>query len=157
MTRLRGRAPRAQRCVCKVVHGHYKNYTHIAALRHNRLCASRVMDGALNGEKLLAYVREKLLPVLRAGDIVVWDNLPAHKNTAVQKLLAGHGCEVKFLPPYSPDMNPIEMCNAKLKSDLRRAAAREHATLVKAVAKSVRSFTPRQCRNFFAHANYVSI
>jgi transposase len=143
--------------VCKVVHGHYKNFTLIAALRHNRLCADGVLDGALNSEKLLAYAREKLLPELRRGDMVIWDNLPAHKSAAVKKLLAAHGCRVMFLPPYSPDLNPIEMCNAKLKSDLRGAAAREHGQLVKAVAKSVRSFTPRQCQNYFSHAKYASI
>ena len=88
---------------------------------------------------------------------MVWDNLATHKTVAVKKLLAAHGCRVKFLPAYSPDMNPVEMCNSKLKSDLRGAAAREHGPLVKAVAKSVRSFTPQQCQNYFSHAKYVSI
>ena len=143
--------------MCKVAHGHHKNFTIIAALRHNRLCAPRVVDGALNSEKLLVYAREKLPPELRRGDIVVWDNPAAHKTVAVKKLLAAHGCRGMFLPAYSPDMNPIEMCNSKLKSDLRASAAREHGPLVKAAAKSVRSFRPWQCQNYFSHAKYASI
>ena len=124
------------------------------------MCRRRGGSGARskkNSERLLAYVREKLLPELRKGDIVIWDNLPAHKSVAVKKLLAARGCKLMFLPPYSPDLNPIEMGFSKLKSNVRRAAAREYKPLVKAVARSVKSFTPRQCENFFAHANYVSI
>lgn len=156
MARLRGRSPRGQRCVSAVPHGHYKNYTVVAALRQGLMCAHRVIEGAMNAERFLAYVREKLLPVLRRGDIVICDNLPAHKSSAVKKLLCSHGVELVFLPPYSPDLNPIEPAFSKLKSDMRKAAAREHRPLVRAVGRSVKSFTPRQCKNLFAHANYAS-
>jgi transposase len=156
MTRLRGRAPRGQRCLGKVPQGHYKTYTAIAALRRNRLCAPLVMDGAMNAGRFIAYVERQLLPELRAGDIVICDNLSAHKSASVKRLLAGHGCKLMFLPAYSPDLNPIEGSFSKIKSHVRAAAAREHQGLLKAFRASLRGFTPQMCRNLFSHAKYAT-
>jgi transposase len=156
MTRLRGRSPRGQRCVGRVPHGHYKTCTAIAALRHNRLCAPFVIDGAMNGEMFLAYVQKELLLELSEGDTVICDNLSAHKNAEVKKLLERHGCRLRHLPAYSPDLNPIEQAFAKLKSDVRGAGARHYEPLLKAVAESVRSFTPQLCKNFLANSNYAT-
>ena len=156
MSRLYGRSPRGERCVCAVPQGHRVSYTVLSALRHDRLCAARVIDGSMNAERFAQWVRRALLPSLRRGDTVVCDNLSAHKSAAARELIEAHGCKLCFLPPYSPDLNPIEQANAKLKSDLRRDEAREHAALVAAVRKSVRGFSPAMCRNFFSHAGYVS-
>ncbi len=156
MSRLRGRAPRGQRCVSRVPHGHYKTCTAIAALRHDRLCAPFVIDGAMTGEMFLAYVEKELLSELSPGDIVICDNLSSHKNAAVKELLERHGCELRHLPAYSPDLNPIEQAFAKLKSDVRSASAREYESLLKAVAASVNSFSSCVCANFFLHANYTT-
>ena len=156
MTRLRGRAPRGRRCVGHVPHGHYKTYTAIAALRHDRLCAPFVIDGPMNAEWLLAYVQKELLAELSAGDIVICDNLSAHKNAAVRQALERHGCELRHLPAYSPDLNPIEQVFSKLKSDVRSACARDYETLLAAVAASVRSFSPELCSNLLSNANYAT-
>ncbi|EIQ00071.1 LOW QUALITY PROTEIN: transposase [Opitutaceae bacterium TAV1] len=156
MTRLRGRCARGRRCVGRIPHGHYKTCTAIAALRHDRLCAPFVIDGAMNGEMFLAYVEKQLLPELAPGDIVICDNLSAHKNPAVKKLLEKHGCQLRHLPAYSPDLNPIEQAFSKLKSDVRGSCARQYEPLIHAVACSVRSFTPKLCKNLFAHANYAT-
>lgn len=156
MTRLRGRSPRGQRCVGRVAHGHYQTCTTIAALRHDRLCAPFVIDGPMNGEMFLAYVQTQLLPELSPGDMVICDNLSSHKNAAVRNLLEAHGCELRHLPAYSPDLNPIEQAFAKLKSDVRGASARHYEALLKAVALSVRSFTPQLCKNLLSHANYTT-
>jgi transposase len=156
MTRLYGRSARGERCVCAVPQGHWVSYTVVCALRQDRLCAARVIEGAMRGERFAHWVRRALLPCLRRGDTVVCDNLSAHKCAAARELIEARGCKLCFLPPYSPDLNPIEQANSKLKSDLRREEAREHAALVAAVRKSVRHFSPEMCRNFFSHAGYVS-
>jgi len=156
MTRLRGRAPRGQRCVGRVPHGHYQTFTAIAALRHDRLCAPFVVEGAMDGDVFLTYVETQLLNQLHSGDIVICDNLSVHKNAGVKKRLEAQGCELKFLPAYSPDLNPIEQAFAKLKSDVRRTGAREYDPLLKAVADSVQSFSSQICNNFFTHAQYAT-
>jgi len=156
MSRRHGRSARGQRCVCAVPQGHRVSYTVISALREQCLCAARVIKGAMNAKRFGEWVRRALLPCLRRGDTVVCDNLSAHKCALARKLIEAHGCKLSFLPPYSPDLNPIEQANSKLKSDLRRMQAREHAVLVAAVRKSVRSFSPSMCRNFFFHAGYVA-
>lgn len=156
MSRLYGRSPRGERCVCAVPQGHRVSYTVISALRHDRLCAVRVMDASMNAARFTEWVRRALLPCLRRGDTVVCDNLSAHKCAAAREIIEAHGCKLCFLPPYSPDLNPIEQANAKLKSDLRRDEAREHAAIVAAVRKSARSFSPAMCRNFFSHAGYAT-
>lgn len=156
MSRLYGRSPRGQRCVCAVPHGHWVNYTVLSALRYNRLCAARVIKGAMNAESFSEWVRRVLLRCLRRGDTVVCDNLSAHKCAAARELIEARGCELVFLPAYSPELNPIEQANAKLKSDLRGEEAREHGTLVAAVRKSARRLSPAMCRNFFSHAGYAT-
>jgi transposase len=155
-TRLRGRAPRGRRCAGSVPHGHDQTCTAIAAPRHDRLCAPFVIDGALNAEIFLAYVRTQLLPELAPGDIVLGDKLSSHKNTVAKKLLEAHGCQLRHLPAYSPEINPIEQAFSKLKADVRSASAREYQPLIKALADSVRSFSPQLCENLFAHANYAT-
>lgn len=157
MTRLRGRSPRGERCVGKPPHGHYKSSTAIAALRQERLCAPFVMDAAMDGGMFLAHVQNEPLGELSRGDIVICDNLSSHKNARVRKLLEEHGCELRHLPACSPDLNPIEQAFAKLKSDVRAACPRDCEALLDAVGRSVRSFTPQMCENFFAHANYATI
>lgn len=135
---------------------HYKTCTAIAALRHDRLCAPFVIDGAMTGEMFLACVEKQLLPELAPGDIVICDNLSAHKNPAVRKLLEEHRCQLRHLPAYSPDLNPIEQAFSKLKSDVRCACARQYEPLIHAAASFVRSFSAKLCKNLFAHANYTA-
>lgn len=156
MSRLYGRSARGKRCVCAVPQGHWVSYTVVSALRHDRLCAARVIKGAMNAKRFSEWVRRVLLPCLRRGDTVVCDNLSAHKCAVARELIEAHGCSLCFLPPYSPDLNPIEMANAKIKGDLRAEEAREHGALVAAVRKSARRFSPAMCRNFFSHAGYAT-
>ena len=124
MARLYGRAPRGERCRAAVPHGHWKTTTFTAGLRHDGIAAPMVLDGPMNGEAFLAYVEQALVPELRPGDIVIMDNLPAHKVHGVRQAIEAAGASLRYLPPYSPDFNPIEMAFAKLKALLRAAAAR---------------------------------
>jgi transposase len=157
MTRRYGRALRNQRCIGRIPHGHYKTCTAIAALRHDRLCAPFLIDGPMNSETFLAYIKKELLNELRPGDIVICDNLSSHKSAAAKQLLQEHGCQLRPLPAYSPDLNPIEQAFSKLKSDVRAANARKYESLVKAVARSVKTFSAQMCQNFFSHSNYATI
>jgi transposase len=124
MARLRGRAPRGERCRAPVPHGHWKTTTFTGALRRSGMAAPMVLDGPMNGAAFLAYVEQVLVPTLQPGDVVVMDNLPAHKPAAVRAAIARAGATLLYLPPYSPDFNPIENAFAKLKALLRKAAAR---------------------------------
>ena len=142
--------------MCAVPQGHWVGYTVVSAPRHDRLCAARVIKGPMNAMRFTEWARRALLLHLRRGDKAVRDNLSAHKCAGVRELLEAHGCELCFLPPYSPDLNPIEQANAKIKSDLRREAAREHRALVLAVRKSACGFRPAMGRNFFSPAGYAS-
>jgi transposase len=155
MVRAYGRAPRGQRLVGRVPHGHWKTTTFIAALRHDAITAPCVIDGPINGETFLAYVEQFLVPTLRPGDIVVMDNLGSHKGEGVHRAIEGAGATLMFLPPYSPDFNPIEQVFAKLKALLRRAATRSIPTLWSAVGKLLGCFHPAECANYFANAGYV--
>lgn len=119
MARLRGRAKRGERCRAGVPHGHWKTTTFTGALRLTGMTAPMVLDGAMNGVAFLAYVEQALVPTLSPGDVVIMDNLPAHKAAGVREAIEAAGAELRFLPPYSPDFNPIEMAFAKLKSVLR--------------------------------------
>jgi transposase len=152
MVRRHGRAPKGTRCLDHVPHGHWRSATFLAALRHDRLTAPLLLDGPLDGEMFLAYVKECLGPTLQPGDLVICDNLSSHKVPGVRAALAGHGAELLYLPPYSPDFNPIELAFAKLKAALRAAAAREWEELLRATAAALSSFTPEHCANFFRHA-----
>lgn len=157
MTRLYGRSPKSQRCVAHVPHGHWQTSTFIAALRAESITAPFLIEGAVNAEVFTAYLQEVLCPELRAGDVVILDNLSTHKIPSVAGLIAACGASVRYLPPYSPDLNPIEMAFAKLKANLRRAAARTLDDLQGAVAHSLLTFRPAHCRGFFRHAQYTSI
>jgi transposase len=155
MTRRHGRAPRGRRVVAAVPHGHWKTTTFLAALRHDGLSAPCVFDGAINGARFLAYVEQALVPILRAGDLVVMDNLAAHKVAGVREAIAAAGARVLYLPPYSPDLNPIEQVFAKLKGLLRSAAARTVEALWRIIGHLVDAFSPAECANYLAHAGYV--
>jgi len=154
MARLRGRAPRGQRCRAPVPHGHWKTTTFVGALRLEGMTAPMVLDGAMNGPAFLAYVEQVLAPTLSSGDIVVMDNLPAHKLAPVRDAIHAVGAELRFLPPYSPDFNPIEMAFSKLKAFLKKTAARTKQELWEAIGRGIDTFTPTECENYFAAAGY---
>ncbi len=154
MARLRGRALRGERCRAAVPHGHWKTTTFTGALRLSGMTAPMVLDGPMNGAAFLAYVEQVLVPTLRPGDIVVMDNLPAHRMTGVRTAIEKAGAELRYLPPYSPDFNPIEMAFSKLKAFLKKTAARTVETLWSAIADAIPLFTPAECANYFSAAGY---
>ena len=154
MTRLRGRAPRGERCRAGVPHGHWKTTTFTGALRLSGMTAPFVYDGAMNGTVFLAYVEQVLVPTLSPGDIVIMDNLPAHKASGVREAIEGLGAELRFLPPYSPDFNPIENAFAKLKALLRARAERTIPALWNTVGDLIHAFKPDECANYFKAAGY---
>lgn len=155
MARLYGRAPRGQRLIGRVPHGHWQTSTFLAALRHDAITAPCVIDGPINGELFGNWVEQFLLPTLTPGDIVIMDNLGSHKGPAVQAAIEAAGAKLMFLPAYSPDFNPIEQLFAKLKALLRKLAARSLDALWDGVAILLRHFSSRKCRNYFANAGYV--
>ena len=154
MARLRGRAPRGKRRVASVPHGHWKTTTFTAGLRLDGMVAPMVLDGAMNGEAFIAYIEQVLVPELSKGDMVVMDNLPAHKVTGVRKAIEGAGARLIYLPPYSPDFNPIEMAFSKLKALLRKAAPRTIPELWDVIAVGIDKFNAQECRNYFVAAGY---
>ncbi|ANN60883.1 transposase [Mesorhizobium loti] len=154
MARLRGRAPRGERCRAGVPHGHWKTTTFTRALRLTGMTAPFVYDGAMSGNMLLAYVEQVLVPTLSEGDVVVMDNLPAHKAAGVRDAIDAAGASLLYLPPYSPDFNPIENAFAKLKALLRAKAERTIKALWDAVGAVVDLFTPAECANYFKAAGY---
>ena len=155
MARRHGRARRGQRLVAAVPHGHWKTSPLVAALRHDRITAPCVFDGAINGARFLAYVEQALAPTLRPGDLVVMDNLGAHKVAGVRAAIEARGARLLYLPPYSPDLNPIEQAFAKLKALLRKAAARTVDGLWGTIGRLLDLFPPAECANYLAHAGYV--
>jgi transposase len=138
-----------------VPHGHWHSSTFVAALRHDKMAAPLLIDGAMDGTMFLGYLRQQLIPTLTPGDIVICDNLPAHKVSGVRQAIQSAGACLCYLPAYSPDLNPIEMAFAKLKALLRQAAARTWDQLLDSVAAAFDAFTPQDCRNFFRHCLYV--
>ncbi|WP_425482729.1 IS630 family transposase [Chelativorans xinjiangense] len=154
MVRLRGRSPRGERCRAAVPHGHWKSTTFTAGLRLDGIAAPWLLDGAMDGEAFLVYLRRVLAPTLQPGDVVVMDNLPAHKVAGVREIIEATGACLRYLPPYSPDFNPIEMAFAKLKAFLRKVAARSIPELWDAVRLAIDRFEPKECENFFANAGY---
>jgi transposase len=156
MARRYGRAPVGERLVCAVPHGHWKTTTFLAALRPEGLTCPLVIDGAVNGDLFVAYVEQHLVPTLRAGDIVVMDNLSSHKRVAVRRAIEGAGCRLLYLPPYSPDLNPIEQAFAKLKVLLRKAGKRTVEGLWAFLGEAVDRFAPDECRNYFRHCGYAA-
>ena len=155
MTRLYGRAPCGRRLFAKAPFGHWKTTTFVAALRRDGLTAPMVLDGPMTGQAFLAYVEQVLIPTLQLDDIVVMDNLPVHKVAGVREAIEAAGATLIYLPPYSPDLNPIEMAFSKLKAHLRKAAERTIGGLLRRIGRIVKAFTPQECRNFFHHAGYV--
>jgi transposase len=155
MARRYGRARRGARVVGAVPHGHWKTTTVIAALRHDGLSTPCVFDGAINGARFLAYVEQVLTPTLRPGDVVVLDNLGAHKVKGVRAAIEATGTHLLYLPPYSPDLNPIEQAFAKLKALLRSAAARSVDVLWHTIGQLLDAFSPTECAHYLAHAGYV--
>jgi transposase len=154
MTRLYGRAPRGRRLLAKAPFGHWKTTTFVAALRCNGLTAPMVLDGPMTGEAFLAYVEQVLIPTLHHDDIVVMDNLPAHKIAAVHAAITAAGAQLFLLPPYSPDMNPIEMAFAKLKTLLRQTPQRTVDGLWRRIGDLLDQFTPDECANYLRAAGY---
>jgi transposase len=155
MARRHGWAPRGQRLVASVPHGHWKTSTFLAALRHDAIAAPCVIEGAINGETFLAYVEQFLAPTLSPGDIVILDNLSSHKVAGVRQTIEATGAKLLYLPPYSPNFNPIEQFFSKLKALLRKAAARTLDALYAAVAAALAQCNTRECANYLANAGYV--
>lgn len=156
MCRPCGRGPRGERVIAAVPHGHWKTTTFVAALRHDRLTAPVVVDGAMNGPTFLAYVKQQLVPTLKPGDIVVMDNLASHKVTGVREAIAAVGAEVVYLPPYSPDRNPIELVFSKLKRLLRRAGHRTIHDLWQFLGQALDHFPPDECTRYLKHGGYIA-
>jgi len=155
MTRLYGRAPKGERVIARVPHGHWHTNTFIGALRHDGISAPWVLDGPINGEAFLTYVREVLGPTLRPNDIVIADNLSSHKVVGVREAIEARGASILYLPAYSPDLNPIENFFSKLKSLLRKAAARTFDALLKRIADILDGVSALECSNDFSAADYV--
>jgi putative transposase len=154
MAPLRGWGPRGRRLRAKVPQARWKTMTFLAALRHDRIDAPWLLDAPINGQTFRTYVEKVLVPTLRAGDIVIMDNLGSHKGRAVRDAIRAVGARLLLLPKYSPDLNPIEQLFAKLKHLLRKAAARSFDAVTKAIGQLLGSFTPQECSNYFTNSGY---
>ena len=154
MVRLHGRAPRGQRLVAPLPHGHWMTTTFVAALRHDEITAPCVFDGPMDGASFLTYVEHFLAPTLRQGDVIVMDNLASHKVAGVKEAIEQAGATLRYLPAYSPDLNPIEQVFAKLKAALRKAAARTFDALIDAIAQALADFPPQECAHYLANSGY---
>lgn len=155
MTRRYGRSPRGQRCIGSAPHGHWKTTTFMGALRHDRLTAPMVVGEPIDGEIFLAWVQQFLCPTLRPQDIVILDNLSSHKVAGVRQAIEAMGATMLYLPPYSPDLNPIEKLFSKLKTLLRKAAKRSVEELWKEIGLLLDSIASNECTNYFASSGYV--
>jgi transposase len=156
MTRTHGRCLRGQRLVAKVPHGKWRTLTFLAALRHDRIDAPCVIDGPINGQSFLAWVEQFLVPTLSPGDVVIMDNLGSHKGSAVRTAIRAAGAKLLFLPPYSPDLNPIEQVFAKLKTLLRKAEERTVEATWQRIGHLLDCFSPAECANYLTNAGYAS-
>jgi transposase len=154
LSRTHGRAPAGQRLIAKVPHGHWKTTTFLAGLRASGWVSPLVIDGALNGALFLNYVRQQLAPALEPGDILILDNLASHKVRGVREEIERVGAHVLYLPPYSPDLNPIELAFSKLRRLLRSLATRTVDALWQACGTVLQAFSPTEIRNYFRHAGY---
>ena len=155
MTRSHGRAPRGARLVAAVPHGHWHTTTFLCGLRNTGPVAPLVLDGAINGCAFLAYIEQMLAPTLALGDIVIMDNLGSHKVSGVREAIEARGAELLYLPPYSPDLNPIELAFSKLKRLLRSAAARTVGALWDTIGSLLNRFSPTECAAYFRHCGYA--
>ena len=156
MTRLHGRCARGKRLLAKAPFGRWRTLTFLAALRSDRIDAPCVIDGPINGRSFLAYVEQILVPTLKPGDIVVLDNLGSHKGRAVRRAIRQTGAKLFFLPPYSPDLNPIEQVFAKLKTLLRKASKKTVKDTWTCIGQLLDCFTPAECNNYLKNAGYAS-
>lgn len=156
MVRLRGRCRRGMRLIDHVPHGHWKMITFVAGLRRSAMVAPMVLDGPMNATTFVAYLKECLVPTLKRGDIVIMDSLPVHKVASVRELIEAAGAKLRYLPKYSPDLNPIEQAFSKLKAHLRKAADRTIPRLSHRIGAIVTAFSPQECTNYFRHAGYAS-
>jgi transposase len=157
MARKNGRASKGERLRAGVPHGHWKTTTFVAGLRLTGMAAPMVLDGPINGQWFQAYVDQVLVPTLSPGDIVVMDNLGSHKGAGVRKAIEAVGATLLYLPPYSPDFNPIENAFSKLKALLRKAAERTVEGLWNRIGELLKEFSPTECANFFAAAGYEPV
>jgi len=157
LTRLRGRAPRGIRVIGTVPLGAWETITFVAALRHDKMTAPMVLQGAMTGEMFLAYVEQCLVPTLRRNDIVVMDNCRIHLGPGIRQAIEKAGATVRFLPKYSPDLNPIELPYSKFKTFLRKVAARTVPGLTRAIRSFIPQLSAQECANYFCHAGYASI
>jgi transposase len=157
MTRTHGRCARGQRLVDKVPHGHWKTLTFLAALRHDRIDAPFVLDGPINGDYFRAWVEQCLVPTLAPGDVVILDNLGSHKGKAIRRAIRRAKAHLIFLPPYSPDLNPIEQVFAKLKTLLRKAAERTVEATWRRIGQLLDHFTAAECANYLTNSGYASV
>lgn len=156
MARRYGRCRKGQRLMCKEPFGHWKTTTFTAALRHDSLTAPLVLDGPMNGDTFRAYVEQFLVPTLKKGDIVIMDNLPSHKVSGIREAIEAVGAKLLYLPPYSPDLNPIEQVFSKFKALLRKAAARTVEALWKAIGKALEAFSPAECAAYLKNSGYAT-
>ena len=156
MTRSHGRCRKGQRLCAQVPHGHWKTLTFIAALRSNRIDAPAVLDGPINGRSFTAWVEQFLAPTLQPGDLVILDNLGSHKGKASRAAIRARGAKLLFLPPYSPDLNPIEQVFSKLKTLLKKANERSIETVWRRIGQLLDAFPPSECANYFRNAGYAS-
>jgi len=157
MARLYGRGPIGERVIGHVPFAAWKTLTFVAALRCDAMTAPMVIRGAMNGETFVAYLEQCLAPTLGRGDIVVMDNVPAHKVDGVREAIEAVGATLRYLPPYSPDLNPIELSFSAMKASLRKFAERTEVTLSRRIGRFVRQLRPDTCTNFFTHAGYVPV
>jgi transposase len=156
MTRRSGRSPVGRRLVCPVPQGHYQTTTMIAAVRLKGPQAPWLFDGAMDGALFLAWVKQGLVPVLQPDDVVILDNLSTHKVAGVQEAIAAAGARLEYLPPYSPDFNPIENLWSKVKQGLKSREPRTARQLFKAAGAAFATVTPEDCHGFFSHAGYAT-
>jgi len=156
MVRLRGRCPRGIRLIDHVPHGHWKTITFVAGLRRRAMVAPFVLDGPMNAVSFMAYLEQCLVPTLKRGDTVMMDSLPVHKVPGVREVIQAAGATLRYLPKYSPDLNPIEMAFSKLKAHLRKAAERTIPRLSRRIGTLMTAFSPQECTNYFKHAGYAS-
>ncbi len=154
MTRACGRAPKGERCVASVPQGHWQTTTFVAGLRLNAITAPLVLDGPMDGQAFLTYVRQCLCPTLNPGDIAIADNLPSHKVAGVRQAIEAAGASLRLLPAYSPDLNPIEQLFAKLKALLKKAAHRTVESLWQEIGQLLDTVSPDECAHYFKEAGY---
>jgi transposase len=157
MAPLRGWGTKGKRLVARVPHRHWRTQTFLAALRSDAITAPCLFDGPINGESFLRYVEQFLLPTLKPGDVVIMDNLGSHKADAIRQAIRSAGARLIYLPPYSPDLNPIEQAFSKLKHRLRKAKRRSIDQVCDAIGEILKTFSSTECRSYFVNAGYCSV